>query len=282
MKTNYRLCLVNAGAMAACLCSIGLISVAAPSDKPAGERGKFEKFGPWQDEAWTSNNAPYHNVRVSIDKQVAQGVSPDALAAKFAPLWRQDKRNLLALFRWGYAARKARLVPGPFNINKIIASDHAMEEAYRVQRAHAYDFSRLRFLNGAELFDYPKQQQLKGLGRRLMERKPKDDGVKYQLVRLLSSSEDVAERHEAIGLAQAMVREHPGMPKMVALQAHTYDYLWSLTRSHSDANQAIAAHLQYLQLNPQPPKELRELANRRIRVITQVQAAWEKQGKGKP
>ncbi len=278
MKTIHRLRLVVSSALLMCLCDVGSTLAIAQTDK-AAKPADFE-IGPWQDEAWTADSAPYRRVRESIDKQVAQGVKPEALAAKFAPLWRQDKRNPLALFRWAYAARKARLVPGPFNINRIIESDHEMERMHWTQRPHSYDFSRLRFLNGVELLDYPKQQQLKGLGRRLIERDPQDEGVKYQLVRLLNSSMEVAERREAIQLAQAMVRAKPDKSNLSGLLADSYTNLWSLTRSRADANQAIAAYRKYLPIAP--TQKLRESANLQIRLIAQDQAVWEKQGKGKP
>lgn len=214
---------------------------------------------------WKGDNTPYHNSRTEIDGLIAKGEKPLALAAQYRGVALKDKYNPVAQFRWAYAARKAALASKPFDVNKLIESYHALEVVHRANKPHAYDFSRLIFLSGVDYLAYPQKQELKDVGRRLVERDPKDIGVRYQWVRILNSSMSVEDRREGIRQAQIVLKTEPTKANFAWLLASSYDGLWSLTKKRSDANTTIAAYRKLL--TPQTSQEDRKYVVRQIELI---------------
>lgn len=170
----------------------------------------------------------------------------------------------------------------PFDREKLVASLGEMQFAYDYSKqAHSYDYSRLRFLNAVDALPwYSEKQKLKGLGKRLLKEDPSDLPVEYKLVDLLSASMDLGEKREAVTRTQAMVRANPKRTSLLHMLAFAHFEVWYTTKKRSDANIAIAAYHKYLPLAVSA--EERGVVQRQLKKIPELQARWEKEGKGTP
>lgn len=237
----------------------------------------FKQFLWWEEE-WKKDNKPFHDIRLNLDKQIDTDKNPDTLVSQYRAQLLKNKFDAKAMFRWAYAARRAALVTKPWDINRLVESHNELVTFHRTQRPQVYDFTRLRFLTTVDLGYHTERQQLIQLGERLLEHTPKDAAVKYQLIRILTGSNDISNVRKAIRYAKDLVATNPKDLRYQSMVGDGYDAVWFLTRRRADANIAISMHKKLIELAPaQHPS--REAAEFRIKRIQTRQAQWEKQGK---
>lgn len=207
----------------------------------------------WTQEQWTGDNAPYATIRKSIDTAIAAGQNASIIVSRYAPEAQRSPSNAKVQFRWAYATYRAYVAE---KISKAgLASLESSRKLYSAITAlqnarspRSYDYTRLRFLMSVEHFP---DRHLKDLGRRLLRRDPNDDSVKHRLLFVLERYPgSLEERHEAVALAQSLLKRQPSKVSYHATLAGAYMLLWEGTKSPSDADKAIANYRKYLQLAP--------------------------------
>lgn len=225
----------------------------------------------WTAESWTRDDKPYLKIRQNIDKAVAGGQKPDALLTKYQALAQKKPYDPQAQFRWAYAAWQAR--------KAVDSYDQQYRRLWRTQRAfarvpspHVYEYARLRFLVEAWFRRVP---QFKGVGERLAHRNSNDYEVKYYLASILDTSPLAEERERALGYAKDVIRLQPKRPSSYSLLGGVYFSSWLKTKNRSDAEKAIAAYQQYLQL-ASPNAEWRPQAKRLIQILQRGESSRQK------
>ena len=204
----------------------------------------------WSKASWTAPDAPYLNIRREIDTALTKKRLTPSLLVKHEQLARQNPKNALAQFRWGYtllSAPKAgiKLKSSSFDLYQPIT------EALQVAEDHSYQYARLRFLLLYGRFPYV---ELKDVGKRLLRRNQRDYSVKYYLTRLLSSSPKTEERALALRYAQELIRDNPKRASAYGALATVYeDRLFQLGDIKA-ADKGVASAKKYLSLIS--PKDL--------------------------
>ena len=198
----------------------------------------------WTKEKWADDKS-YRQVRLAIDKAVASGQDPVALAQKYQKQGR-DWTNPLAQYRWAYAAyaasRRVNFVKQGDQLQKIY---EALREAQRVASPRSYEYARLRFLTMERLYPF---NNLAPVGRRLIQRAPKDDEVRFVLAFLL---DPVNEKQEALLHTNYLIRKNPSNPKFYGLLGRIYTHgIMTAPNKNVEANKAIAAYRRAVQLTP--------------------------------
>lgn len=140
----------------------------------------------WVSQAWTGDETPFREFRLSMDRAVAQGQSPAQLAEKYSAT-KFDIEHPLAVFQWAYPAylaEKAKALPG--DEGELYDIRNAMQSAANFDSPHNYEFDRLRFLaemtNSSNLALFP-------MGERLVKRNPKDYEVRLLWTKCMADPE---------------------------------------------------------------------------------------------
>ena len=204
-------------------------------------------FWAWTQDKWTGNDAPFARTRSQIEAAVASGTSPRTLVAKYRKVALQKPNSALAQFAWGYAAYKAAVDP------KVGANEgqRYLNDAFTglalAPPPHSYNYTRLRFLSGAQVGPFP---ELKSVGQRLLQHTPGDYDVRYYVATILANSRSPLDRSKGQAYAEDLARQRPKDPAALGLLGGVYYQSWVQTRSKADGERAVAAYRRYLQVAP--------------------------------
>lgn len=191
--------------------------------------------------SWKGNNAPYSEARDAVEREIATGQVPGVLALKYKALYRLHPTNTVALFQWAYATRKAALAAKPFETGKVL---EVLDVMNKDKTPHPYDFVRLQFLLASDVWP---SANLKPLGQRLLDYKPNDDSVQYELVVDMKNSTSLDDKKQAISIAEEIARRKPNDPASHALLGTVYSSFWTRTKQRSAADKAISEYKIFLQ-----------------------------------
>lgn len=267
-------------------CALALVILAVMTATAPAQRGKRRTIPVpssvenltqynWTKQQWEGDNQPYQAIRAAIDKAIAAGQKPYALAQGYATAARLKPYDPQAQFRWAYATYKG------YTANKKaregLATLEDSRKLYQAKQAlarpgspHPYDYVRLRFLMATEHFPH---RILKDLGRRLWHYNPTDTGVQLRLLNVLHRDPSTAQdRRDILAIAQDLQRRHPKEPNYYASVGGAYMVIWEKTKSRDHAAKAIAAYRRYLELAP-PNAAFRKVAQSWIDYIQKRQRA---------
>lgn len=217
----------------------------------------------WGEEVWSGNAGPYKAIEAEIDKKIASGMSAKALADTYRKTAEEDVDSPLSQFRWAYAQRKAVLGAKHFDSGQLIPVRDALDKA---NSPHVYEYTRLHFLIESELFP---GQELLSAGKRLVKHNPNDEDVKYQVIHLLGSSRDIADKKQAVLLAQEMTASHPENADYHGNLGGVYLDMWFRTKSPKYASLATNQYHKYLSLAP-PDAEYRKTVERLLKTLQKM------------
>lgn len=199
----------------------------------------------WTKERWDGDETPYKKARLEIDRAVQEGRDLDALIEKYKAAARENATDPLPQFRWGYTAYQSAAKAGSDAAEKLQGVEFALKMA---NSPHTYEYARLRFLVAARSTPF---HLLKGVGERLLSRNAKDNEVRFYLISVLDPGFYPTEKSLALELVEEQIRAQPKRPSSYSSKANVYLSLWSKSKSSSDADNAISAYRQFLQLAPQ-------------------------------
>lgn len=213
----------------------------------------------WATEPWTGNDQPYEKIEAEVDKIFSQNKMTRALLTQYQTTADKKLKDPQAQFRWYYASLRAR-ESHPAILQKIYPGPAVLE---RPAFPHSYQYSRIGFL--VETEDGPSPNY-KDLGVRLLRQHPQDYELEYHLAICFDPSRSPEAKQEALTYAQDLIRMKPNDTRSYATLAHVYYYCWSVSKNKDDADKAISAYQQYLQLGPRNV-DSRKLAENIIKEI---------------
>lgn len=217
----------------------------------------------WGKEVWSANSNPYKAIEAEVDKKIASGTSAEALSEGYRKTAEKEVYNPQAQFRWAYAQRKAVLSAHPFDSGQLTHVRDALDKA---NSPHVYEYTRLHFLIETEIFS---GQEFLPVGKRLLQHSPRDEIVRYQMIRLLSSSPQAADNKKALLLAQEMVNSSPQNADYHGNLAGVYMNFWFDTSKSVYAQQALEQYHKYLALAP-PNAEYRKTVVRLLKTLQKM------------
>lgn len=217
----------------------------------------------WVKQASLKENAKLVLMQAQIDYSIQQRVGVNAIRRPFeSALTKAD--TPAQRFGWAYATY-ATTVRGLWrNQRNREPFRKAAELLAREPVINSYEYNRLRFLIESKRF---RDVRISPLGKRLLELRPDDAPVKYEVALLLSFSWDTADSQTAIRYAQEILRQSPQMPKAQTIIGSAYWSLWGGQHRAEDGRRAIAAYEEYLRL-ALPEDEWRSEAKRIIGLIS--------------
>ena len=213
-------------------------------------------------EAWSGNNQPYRLIRIRVNHLLRAGENVEGLLSNAKKVALRNPNNSEAQFLWAYLAYQAkevgvkRALKIPDREGQQIALltairqlDGVREALAEVPSPHAYDYSRMRFLVGANTNQAGRE--IKPLGIRLLHHDPSDYAVESTLVRLLKPGLTAGDMTLGLTLAKDMIHRYPTLLEPHELFAGLYSKYWSNNGFHrADAEKAIAESRSYLALLP--------------------------------
>ncbi|HEX8234504.1 MAG TPA: hypothetical protein VF600_00960 [Abditibacteriaceae bacterium] len=223
----------------------------------------------WTNEKWMGNDRPYRDLRRSIEQAVKRTNQRDVavLVEKYRKRAVAHPVDPKAQFAWGYATLEGRRKG--YTINRDVARrvSLALTDATSPK---TYQYARLRFLMTMHWGTYP---QLKSLGQRLLLREPRDNEVKYYVVRLLSSGSG-KEKQQAMNYAQELVRLQPKWSGSYSALGEVYREIFFTNKDLAAGDKAIAAFRKSIQL--MPPDSNHENTDYLIKIIRKWQVRWKR------
>lgn len=223
--------------------AVGIISFAAPTiGNP--ETHSVPSQWQWTEEEWTGNEAPYQELRNSIDSNKSQGKLKPEMIENYKALHQKKSDDPLAVFRWGYASFQATQSNPPVPQKQLVAPN-AFDT---IPSPHTYEYTRLRFLVGAH---YNPDVHLQHVGERLLNRKPDDKDVMYYLIQCYKPWRSTSEKQKAVSLAQDLVHAAPDRPGSYSALGGVYFSSWMAGHGKEDADKAVSAYQHYLRIAPQ-------------------------------
>lgn len=241
-------------------------------------------------EAWSGNNQPYRLIRIRVNHLLRAGENVEGLLSNAKKVALRNPNNSEAQFLWAYLAYQAkeagvkRALKIPDREGQQIALLTAMRKLDYVRVAladvpqpHAYDYSRIRFLVGANTDQ--ATEQIKPLGVRLIHHDPTDSEVISALFPLLQPGISPGD----VGLGLTLAHDAQSLParRLEAQKqiADLYEKVWSNKGFRgADANKAIAEQRRYIALLPMG-SPLRHIADQDIEHIQTMQAFEEERRK---
>ena len=230
--------------------SLLLVLLSATSNKAWAQTNYVPQVGKWSPHAWvwtteewTGDEKPYQRIRLYIDKFIAQGQKPDNLARKYKVLAQKDTSDPQAQFRWGYAAFRAAAKSATPELH-LQGVENAFEWTNSPRTA---EFARVWFLVIARNSPY---HRLSSVGERLVRRFPKEDELKFYVIKVLDPGLVASERPKSLKLARELVQSQPKRPSAYSVLGETYFKIWTKSKNPADANKAIAAYRKVIQIAP--------------------------------
>ncbi len=239
--------------------------------KPVANRvwTRFEQTGTtldgwgWAAQPWTGDDRPCQKIRADIKKALNANHDPDALIAEYKAKADAAPKDPQAAFGWAFAAWRVATWSKEYQRKYSDFSD-LPDALASAPFPKTYNYARLRFLIQAQVRPMP---QLEELGKRLVNRDPKDIDVKYQLIKVLRQVPSPPENQEALKLAQELVQSDPKSALYYQVLGNIYEgaYL-DFGFKKSDAQKAIAAFQKSQELLPPDDKD-RERATAAIQTL---------------
>lgn len=252
-------------------------SAAGPSvsaGKNASQR--IETYDAWLNAPWTDNDAPYGDLRRTIDIALVSPSNPAAVVQKYEDQFRKSPTDLKALFAFGYASLKATEVPNGISRAESQVNLDALYlpiAASRIRPPHTYNFTRLGFLAVADLNNPARIN----IGKRLLKHAPNDDEVEYYLANALNFSKAPTDRNQAMSYQQDLARRFPDSLRPYRLLGLIYYRTAWLNHSQADADRSVAAYRRVIELSPQD-QTTRSDTEVIIKFIQSLQAKWKQGG----
>ncbi len=213
-------------------------------------------------EPWTGDNKPYHVIRVRVDRAISKGQNPDALLLPAKIAAQKKPSDPKAQFLWGYIAyqaqttdlKRAQLISDRTGqqtatliaLNKL---DFVREALAKATSPHANDYSRLRFLVGANTDQ--AGEEIKPLGVRLLHHDPTDYTVEGILISLLQPGVVPGDMALGLALIKDSMHRYPARLEPHEQLCTLYNNYWSGNGfRRADAERAIAEYKAYLAILP--------------------------------
>ena len=233
---------------------------AVASDAPVAEvKTWLEKTYAWTKVPWTGDDTPYVALKTQIDGTISPQQKPASIqstVSEYQTQARQKPLDALAQFGWAYAVYKTAQIdplllnPKSKNLTREAAQQKAIRPAVKalasVPFPATYEFAKLRFL--LETFRFPPAE-LAPLGKRLVERDPKNPKMIYSYLQVADLSEDGNRRH-ALALAQELVTLEPKNPDYHAILGDMNGRSYAVTKNKQYKAHAIAEYQEFLRLAP--------------------------------
>jgi len=163
----------------------------------------FPRDWKWVKEAWTGSDAPYVNIRRSIDVELAKNSQPKRLRERYQITAAANPFDPQAQYAWAYAAVMTREVGYYFGHRYLSDVSAALAQP---RSPKTYEYARLRFII---LMRHGTWLQMKPLALRLLQRNPQDYNVKVHLVPLMAIRGSVSDQQKALVLAKQLVDFQP-------------------------------------------------------------------------
>ncbi len=207
----------------------------------------------WTEEVWTGNEAPYTKIRLEIENLNNANQKLPAMIEETGDKAQKDVNNSLLGYRWAYLCYKAATLDLKEGESQLPLASRAISISVSPK---VYEYSRLRFLINVRSFP---SSQFRSLGERLVKRDPNDYDVKFYMLKLLTPGLSTEDKKLAVGYAQDLIRMWPNSTSAHSGLGGVYYRSWLVSKSKSDADNAIQAYEKYLQIAP-PNHEFRKQA----------------------
>lgn len=242
------------------LCQIALSQTSSKNQKAAPQAEQSERVEvevevepeaswEWTKKPWTESDQPYKEIRIRIDKEVAQSKPADQekLVERYKVKAQHSSSDPEAQFAWAYATWITRRET--MTLGEAINRNYGPAEALKSTPFQAnYEFVRLRFLFASWLY-HPLR--LRDLGDRLIQKEPNDFDVKRQLVEMYAMDDASADNDKkALAYARDLIRMQPDSPGVYSILASAYSYKWRKSGDVQAGRNAIINYQKYLQLAP--------------------------------
>ena len=203
----------------------------------------------WTKEAWTGSDAPFLQLRESIDKKIgaASKAQLPALVARYRKQAEAQPNDAEAQFAWGYAAYQA--YGAGYEIPETYRGMRPISLAlYRAPSPHSYQYARLLFLTTMlwKVEDY----KLRELAGRLLKRNPNDYVVKYAADGTLKTRLSAADRQVALSYAKDLVQLKPQYAKSYAALGSAYMSVCLYDDDRSACDQSLEAYDKFYRMAP--------------------------------
>lgn len=227
-----------------------------PKLKQTSKIDNFAHFYSWFNSSWNDDDLPYQKIRTTIEKKGLD--SRDALANvnKYQTLLEQNPKNDLYIFAYYDSLYWAWY---QFNNLTNLQENPLLGIASVVMRNNlpkTYSYERLAFL--CATWGWP-DPNLKLTGIRLLKHDPNDYWVEFNLILVVATNSNEADRAYAIKMADKFLSKYPSMPIGYFALAYAYqlkyanDLLVYKNNSFSEGNNAIINYQKYLSLSPTNP-----------------------------
>lgn len=225
----------------------------------------------WRDLPWKKDDQIYSRARNEIDLAVKRGVKPQTLSRRYQAQRKSNPWNGPIVFKWAYSSWLAqKAAKSREHAYQIFMPVHAAIP--EVKFAESYQYARMAFL--AVAYRAPRPCA-KALGERLLRRDPKDEDVKFYMIRMLLTRQKSSDDARALSYLAYFRKKYPGNLTYHREYAHSLQYLWArqYPRDRKKALAAVGALKQYLQ-KVKDAKE-RERVLLRIKDIEYQQKRWD-------
>lgn len=201
----------------------------------------------WTKIQWSGDNAPYHAVRVEIDKAIHSDPSFETSRTRYGTEALKKPNDSLAFFRWAYATCQEMLNDHSAKdwhaeLNDVNNGFYAHGNA-----AHTYDYDRLRYIVGELII--PNNPTIP-FGRRLLAVDPDDYEVGYSLSSAYLNVCNPARITEALAICKHLISVYPGKASLYALTGLAYVLWYNRDQNPANAKAVVANYEKYLKLAP--------------------------------
>lgn len=248
-----------------------------PSWMVAQAKQRLATYYAWLNAPWSDDDTPYQKIRDNIDRDLTAGQDAEAVYQRYKTQAVKAPTEPKAVFGLTYAAYRAEMTPSNSDKTQIIDDVGYISLLIEYKKAslpHTYNYARLAFVSYASAFADPKMIDV---GKRLFQRDSNDHDVEYYLSAVLNSSNDPADRQQAMAYEQDLARRTPNDPRLYRLLGMIhYNTAW-VHHSQTELDACIEAYQRYLQLAPSD-KETRSIIPARIKFAQNLKVQWSKGG----
>ena len=218
---------------------------------------RIEREYAWTRTAWTGASGPYVAIQTQMEKIEHEKKDMTAVANQLGRLTaKQKSSDPQAVFRWAYATWLAYGT----SIANLAKRTDAMAAMGKVATPHVYEFDRLRFI--LLCCDNP-DNDLKGLGERLLKRRPRDYWVIACQIYIMCPGSYPADKKRAFELCSLMLQALPNDPNVHVLIGTTWEHIGWVSHKKADAQKALASYRKAFDLmspnNPGRQNVLRQI-----------------------
>lgn len=224
----------------------------------------------WTELPWDKDDRPYAEAQAQVDREFAYALNKQFVVNKYRARADAAPTDALAFFRWMAAAWNLSS-HSPTRAEGEKALVPIGDRVYRVQFPQTYQYARLAFLTQAFLRPVRFQENL---GKRLLEKNPQDEAVRFYMIRVASSlgldkALQARGRREALAYLAYFQQRYPNESYYDREEAGIHAYFWRVKMEGRSTTPIVKAYQTYLSKNPDAPDKAAVLED--IRYFNQQQ-----------